>query len=63
MATAVAVAYPMLDVLLVAAVTAMVVVRGLRWGDRLVLLIVGLAMYAVADVVYARGWLGRELAR
>jgi len=53
LATAVALAYPMFDLLLVAAVTAMVVVRGLHWGDRLVLLIVGLALYAVADVVYA----------
>ncbi|MEO5980841.1 MAG: EAL domain-containing protein [Pedococcus sp.] len=53
LATAVAVAYPLLDLLLVAAVTGMVVVRGLRGGDRLVLLIVGLMIYAVADVVYA----------
>ncbi|MGV8848657.1 MAG: putative bifunctional diguanylate cyclase/phosphodiesterase [Propionibacteriaceae bacterium] len=53
LAVAVAVAYPLADLLIVAAVTGMVVVRGLHGGDRLVLLIVGLAMYAVADVVYA----------
>ncbi|MEO6142697.1 MAG: EAL domain-containing protein [Dermatophilaceae bacterium] len=53
LATAVAVAYPLFDLLLVAAVTGMVVVRGLRGDDRLVLLIVGLLAYAVADVFYA----------
>jgi diguanylate cyclase len=53
LATVVAVAYPMLDLLLVAAVAGMVVVRGLRLRDRLVLLIVGLMLYAVADVIYA----------
>ncbi|MEP7035719.1 MAG: GGDEF domain-containing protein, partial [Actinomycetota bacterium] len=53
LATAVAAAYPLLDLLLVAAVIGMVIVRGLRRGDPLVLLIVGLLAYAVADVVYA----------
>ena len=53
LATVVAVAYPVMDLLLVAAVTGMVVVRGLRGGDRLLLLIAGLLIYSVADVVYA----------
>ena len=54
LATAVAVAYPLADLLLVAAVSGMLVVRGLRWGDRLVLLIAGLVLYTAADVVYAQ---------
>ncbi len=53
LATGVALAYPMFDVLLMAAITAMVVVRGLRLDDRLVLLMAGLLIYAVADVIYA----------
>ena len=53
LATAVAVAYPLADVLLVAAVVGMVSVRGLHRGDPLVVLIVGLMVYAVADVIYA----------
>ncbi len=54
LATAVALAYPLADLLLVAAVSGMLVVRGLQWGDRLVLLIAGLMTYAAADVVYAQ---------
>ncbi|HZW45215.1 MAG TPA: diguanylate cyclase, partial [Dermatophilaceae bacterium] len=53
LATAVAVAFPLLDLLLVAAVAGLVVVRGLRGGRRWVLLIVGLMVFAAADVVYA----------
>ncbi len=56
MATAVSVAYPMSDLLLVAAVAGMVALRGVRrvrGGDRWVLLMVGLIVYAAADVVYA----------
>ncbi len=53
MATAVAVAYPMLDLLFIATVAGVVAVRGVRGGHRLVLLIAGLMLYAVADVVYA----------
>jgi len=51
--TVVALAYPLMDLLLVAAVTGLVIVRGLRKGDQLVLLIVGLVIYALADIVYA----------
>ncbi|HEX7462747.1 MAG TPA: EAL domain-containing protein [Dermatophilaceae bacterium] len=52
-ATAVAVAYPMFDLLFIATVTGLVVVRGVRGGERLALLMVGLVLYAGADVVYA----------
>jgi diguanylate cyclase len=52
-ATAVAVAYPMLDLLFIATVTGLIAVRGVRGGDRLALLMVGLMLYAVADVIYA----------
>jgi diguanylate cyclase (GGDEF)-like protein len=51
-ATAVSVA-PMFDLLLVSAVTGIVVLRGLRGGDRWVLLFAGLLLYAAADVIYA----------
>ncbi|HSP53511.1 MAG TPA: EAL domain-containing protein, partial [Cryobacterium sp.] len=51
--TAVAVAYPLMDLLLVAVVAGVVVVHGVHWGDPLVVLIGGLLIYAVADVVYA----------
>jgi len=51
--TVVALAYPLLDLLLIAAVTGLVIVRGMRRGDRLVLLILGLAVYTLADIVYA----------
>jgi diguanylate cyclase len=53
LATAVAVAYPMLDLLLVAMVAGMVALRGLRGGNRMALLIAGLLLYAAADVIYA----------
>jgi diguanylate cyclase (GGDEF)-like protein len=52
-ATIVSVAYPMSDMVLVAAVVGMVAVRGVRAGDHLVLLIMGLLVFAAADVVYA----------
>jgi diguanylate cyclase (GGDEF)-like protein len=52
-ATAVAVAYPMLDLVFIATVTGLIAVRGVRGGDRLALLMVGLMLYAVADVIYA----------
>ena len=52
-ATIVSVAYPMSDMVLVAAVVGMVAVRGVRAGDYLVLLIMGLLVFAAADVVYA----------
>ena len=51
-ATAASVA-PMFDLLLVAAVTGIVALRGVRGGDRWVLLIAGLMLYATADVIYA----------
>jgi len=53
LATVVSVAYPLFDLLLVAAVTAILALRGVRGGDRWVLLIIGLMLYATADVVYA----------
>jgi diguanylate cyclase len=53
LATAVSVAYPMFDLLLVAAVTGIVVLRGLRGSDRWSLLIAGLLVFATADVIYA----------
>jgi len=52
-ATVVSVAYPMLDLLFVATVIGLVAVRGVRGGERLALLMVGLMLYAVADVIYA----------
>src|SRR5450759_1875824 len=52
-ATAVAVAYPMFDLMFIAAVAGLVVVRGVRGGERIALLMGGLVLYAVADVVYA----------
>jgi diguanylate cyclase len=53
LATALSVAYPLFDLLLVAAVTGIVTLRGAGRGDRLVLLIAGLLVYATADVIYA----------
>ncbi|TFB97126.1 bifunctional diguanylate cyclase/phosphodiesterase [Cryobacterium sp. HLT2-28] len=53
LATAVAVAYPLMDMFLMAAVTGIVVVRGFRGGDRLVVLVLGLMLYTLADIVYA----------
>jgi diguanylate cyclase (GGDEF)-like protein len=53
LAAVVSVAYPLFDVLLVAAVTGILALRGIRGGDRWVLLITGLMLYATADVIYA----------
>ena len=51
--TVVAVAYPMFDLLLVAAVAGIAALRGLRMGRRWGLLAVGLLIFATADVIYA----------
>jgi len=52
--TVVAVAYPMLDLLLVAAITGLVALRGVHGGThRMWLLIAGLLLYTAADVIYA----------
>ena len=53
MATAVSVAYPMLDLTLVATIAGITALRGVRVGGQWALLIVGLLVYAAADVVYA----------
>jgi len=53
LATVVAVAYPMLDLMLVAAIAGMAALRGVRVDQRWDLLIMGLLAYAAADVVYA----------
>jgi diguanylate cyclase len=53
LATAVAVAYPMSDLVLVAAVAGVVVLGGGRIGNRWLLLLAGLLVFAAADVVYA----------
>jgi len=53
LATVVAVAYPMLDMALVATVAGIAALRGVRVGERWSLLIVGLLVYAAADVAYA----------
>jgi diguanylate cyclase (GGDEF)-like protein len=53
LATAVAVGYPMLDLALVATVAGIAALRDVRMGERWFLLIVGLLVYAAADVVYA----------
>ena len=53
LATVVSVAYPMFDLLLVAAVTGIAALGVILGGGRLVLLILGLLMYASADLVYA----------
>jgi diguanylate cyclase len=53
LATAVAVAYPMFDLLLVAAVAGILAFGGARMGSRWLLLVVGLMCFAGADVVYA----------
>jgi diguanylate cyclase (GGDEF)-like protein len=52
-ATVVAVAYPMGDLLLAAAVTGVVVLQGLRLDRRWALLVAGLVVFAAADVTYA----------
>ena len=53
LATVVAVAYPMSDLVLVAAVAGIAVLGGRRIGNRWLLLLVGLMVFAAADVVYA----------
>ena len=53
LATVVAVAYPMFDLLLVAAVSGIAALGGSRTGDRWGLLVVGLMVFAATDVVYA----------
>jgi len=52
-ATAVAVAYPMFDLLLVAAVAGIAALRGVRMGRRWGLLLAGLMAFAGADLIYA----------
>src|SRR5664280_1787813 len=53
LATAVAVAYPMLDMVLVATIAGIAALRGVRVGQRWALLIMGLLVFAAADIVYA----------
>jgi diguanylate cyclase len=53
LATAVAVAYPMSDLVLVAAVTGITALQGVRMGGRWGLLVTGLLVFAAADVVLA----------
>ncbi|TFD75047.1 putative bifunctional diguanylate cyclase/phosphodiesterase [Cryobacterium fucosi] len=53
LATAVAVAYPLFDLLLVAAVVGLAASQGLVLGRRWTLLVIGLLVFAAADVVYA----------
>ena len=52
MATGVSVAYPMFDLALVATVAGIAALRGVRVGERWILLIGGLLVFAAADVVY-----------
>ena len=53
LATVVAVAYPLFDLLLVAAIVGIGATQGLRIGYRWTLLVLGLVVLAAADVVYA----------
>jgi diguanylate cyclase len=53
LATVVAVAYPMFDLLLAAALIGVVALGGARRGGRLVLLVAGLVVFTTGDVVYA----------
>ena len=53
LATAVAVSYPLFDLVLVAAVAGIAALGGKRMGNRWGLLVVGLMVFAAADVVYA----------
>ena len=53
LATVVTSAYPMFDLLLVAAVAGIAALQGVRMGNRWGLLIAGLLVFAAADVVYA----------
>ena len=53
LATAVAVAYPVFDLLLVAAIAGIAAAPGLRIGPRWAFLVGGLVVFAAADVAYA----------
>jgi len=53
LATAVAVAYPVFDLLLVAAIAGIAAAPGLRIGPRWAFLVGGLVVFAAADIVYA----------
>jgi len=53
LATVVAVAYPMFDLLLIAAIAGIVALGSMRGGGRLILMIIGLLAYGAADVIYA----------
>jgi diguanylate cyclase (GGDEF)-like protein len=52
-ATVLAVAYPMFDMLLVAAIAGIAALQGMNMGSRWGLLVAGLLVFAAADVVYA----------
>jgi diguanylate cyclase (GGDEF)-like protein len=52
-ATVLAVAYPMFDLLLVAAIAGIAALQGMNMGSRWGLLVAGLLVFAAADVVYA----------
>jgi diguanylate cyclase (GGDEF)-like protein len=54
LATAVNVAYPMFDLILVAAVAGIAALGGMGMGSRWGLLVAGLLVFAAADVVYVR---------
>ncbi len=53
LATVVAVAYPLFDLMLVAAIAGIAALGGVRMGSRWAVLVVGLLVFAAADVVYA----------
>ncbi|TFD94821.1 EAL domain-containing protein [Cryobacterium lactosi] len=53
LATVVAVAYPVFDLLLVAVIAGIAAAPGLRIGERWAFLVGGLVVFAAADVVYA----------
>jgi hypothetical protein len=53
LATVVAAAYPMFDLLLIAMVAGITALRGVRMGSRWTLLAAGLLVFTAADVVYA----------
>jgi diguanylate cyclase (GGDEF)-like protein len=53
LATVVAVAYPMFDLVLVAAVAGVAVLGGRHIGNRWLLVLVGMLVFAAGDVVYA----------
>jgi len=53
LATVVSVAYPLFDLLLVAAVTGIVALGSFRVGSRWALLVLGLVLFTAADVSYA----------